>query len=370
MRAALVVFAFAFACSGRHEVSVDLPKGSGAITAGEADTLANLYSAAAFACDRDRLDAMIDRDGFRARAAAAGAGDGQVDKIDASVGVSYLAQRMCTYVSGAKHYVFLHLRGVGSELHPILRRSSAGVTYHELALVRSRDGRVRIADLYSYYTGEWSSAEAAFVLQTGADDPAKATWLLRARNLETSAPAQALAILDQLPPGVRASRFVSLWRVAISQRISQQAYAAALNDVAQRYPDDPSVALIEIDGAWLRGDIEGALHELDLVDQAIGPDAFLDGLRAMFLVARNHPGDVDAAGSAAERAAREDPGLPAVRMAKLAVECGRKQWSAALADVDALAATGSKLDPATLGTNPIFKELVTTPEFAAWRANH
>jgi uncharacterized membrane-anchored protein len=149
------------------------------------------------------------------------------------------------------------------------------------------------------------------------------------------------------------------------------AYGKALEELFRHFPNDPSVALLQVDGAYLRGDITGALGFIDTVDAAVGPDPFLDGTRAMMLAARNGPGDLDLATAKADHAAQAVPDLAIGPWARVSVALARHQWTTALEHMDDLSRRfATRLDDAALRSGPLFGELLATPEYAAWRAQH
>ena len=91
----------------------------------------------------------------------------------------------------------------------------------------------------------------------------------------------------------------------------------------------------------------------------------------MLLAERRGPGDVDLAEAKARHAAEAEPGRPIGLWARVSVELARHHWSVALDELDELVRRfGIKLDDAALRTGPMFKELLETPEYTAWRAQH
>jgi len=361
-------------CSRGERAPAPLP----AITDAEATALAEQFRKAALPCDTDRVSALVDRDEFRHRLNERNPelGDTTVAMMEGLGGSSLVATKLCGWMSQVDDYKFIRLRVVDGHIHPVLRRSTGiGASYHELELVRSRDdGQVRVADLYSYFKGEWISDEFATMTAAASKDPAvlaTSVTLQRVRSLEDDKPAEALAALDELPPRMRKLRFIQGWRVRIAQSISMDAYSEALEDLFKHFPNDPSVALLQVDHQYLHHNIAGALHYIDVVDGEIGPDPFLDGTRAMFLAERRGPGDLDAAEQKARHAAEAEPGRPIGLWARVAVDLGRHRWSVALDEMDDLSHRFQiRLDDAALRTGPMFKELLQTPEYAAWRARH
>jgi len=174
-----------------------------------------------------------------------------------------------------------------------------------------------------------------------------------------------------LPAPVRRTRMVQLMRVRLGEQISQDAYKQALDELAKDYPDDPSLALMQVDGAFLRGDLDGALKNIDLVDQAVGGDAFQDAIRAEVYLKRNQPGDLDRAAERAEAAIKTEPTLAKGWWARLDAAVYRKDFAKAFETIEHLQQHfKAKLDDAALHKVPSYAEFLASPEYAAWRAAH
>ena len=88
--------------------------------------------------------------------------------------------------------------------------------------------------------------------------------------------------------------------------------------------------------AFIRGDFVEALHQIDVLDAAVGGDAFLDATRASILVRRNGPGDLEDAATRAERAVQAEPKLAMTHGVTLAVATARRQWSSAISTLNIL----------------------------------
>jgi hypothetical protein len=347
------------------------------ISAAEASAVAADFRSAALPCDADRVAALVDRDEFHRRVKDRNSdlGDADVALIDAFAGSSVIATKFCAWMSEVDGYKFIRLRTVDGELRPILRKyTGISASYHEIALTRSPDdGQVRVADVYSYFNGEWISEEVAMAVAAASKDPAvvaSTMTMQRARSLDDK-PAEAFAALDELPPRIRRLRHIQGWRVRLSQKISMDDYSKALEELLQLFPNDPSVALLEIDHQYFHHNLEGALHYIDVVDALIGPDVFLDGTRAVLLSERRGPGDLDVAEAKVRHVLEAEPGLPMGVWARAVVDLAQQRWASALDELDKVnGRIQVRLDEANMQSAPLFKELVKTPEYSAWRSRH
>jgi tetratricopeptide (TPR) repeat protein len=130
------------------------------------------------------------------------------------------------------------------------------------------------------------------------------------------------------------------------------------------FPNDPSIAMIETDGAFRREDYAAALTWIDMIDNAIGGDAFQASNRALAYLRMNQ---LDKAAEAADKATTLDPTLARAWEVKLDIMIAQKRWTDALAVMTELETKhGVAFDEAKLRASPAMAELVATPEFKAW----
>jgi hypothetical protein len=363
----------AMVAAGCHKA----PHAMRAVTAEEASGVATKFIAAALPCIKHDVDDLVDRDGLdeRLEKRLSGADVSAVGVASALSGSSLLANKVCAWMDGVASYDLVRVRFVDGQARAVLRRITSGVSYHELLIARSSDDVARIVDVYSYHIGEWVSDQIADGVQaapSGAEALESATLIKRIGELEDQGKVvDALAALDQLPPAVHDLPANRSWRLKLTGKISPDAYSAALDDIARRFPDDASIDLHRMDAAFMHQDYTGALHAVDAFDAKIGTDPYWDGVRAQLLASRNGPGDLEAADKDAAHAIAALPRLSVGTWGHLTIALARKQWRTALADLDVLAKKFSQpQSDAMLRRNPYFQELVTTPEYEAWRANH
>jgi uncharacterized protein HemY len=287
-------------------------------------------------------------------------------------------------MKGVDEYKLLRVRIVGTEPRPILRRlikdPRSGATivgYDELQLGMSRrDHQVRVVDAFSYVQGQWITTllsgnvdAMAKSLDFLGDLPLMAETVRNARDLQRAGNnAEALKIIDGLPANVRQYRGVQMMRVRAAAGISLEAHKQALDELAKVFPNDPSIAMVETDGAFRREDFAAALTWIDMIDNAIGGDAFLASQRALAYLKMNQ---LDKAAVEADKSTTMDPTLTRAWEVKLDVHLAQKRWTDALAVMTELEAKhGVHFDEAKLKEVPATAELIATPQFKAWLAKH
>jgi hypothetical protein len=355
------------------------------VTPAQAAAFATEFAKAAMPCDHARLDRLFDVAGFSARFRHGDSSlmmDGAVASLEQTPLVPNI---LCAWQEGAEGYRLLRVRTVDGQPRPLFRRivkhprtHVSMVGYDELMLGASRtDHKVRVLDIYSYVQGQWVSESVRSVTDASihsssslSDAEQLADKLKRVRALQQAGePTQALALLDSLPDTVRKARTTQVLRVALANAISRDAYKQALDEIAAVFPGDPSVAMMQIDGAILRNEYAAALRHIDEVDRAIGGDPWQDAIRAEVLIKRGGAGDLDAAQARADAVVRADPTLAKGWWAELDVALARRAWPAAIAAMDQLQDRFHvAFDLEALRTLPVYAGLIVTPEYAAWQA--
>src|SRR6185503_4646723 len=114
----------------------------------------------------------------------------------------------------------------------------------------------------SYVQGQWitqllgGNVEAmAKSLDFLGDLPLMAETVRKARDLQRAGNNdEALKIINDLPKNVREYRGVQMMRVRAAAGISPEAHKQALDELAKVFPNDPSIAMVETDGAFRRED--------------------------------------------------------------------------------------------------------------------
>jgi hypothetical protein len=373
----LIIACAAFAACKRHVVDVD------PVTTAEATAFAQRFAATALPCDPVKVDELIDEDALAAKFAEQTSATGASIAADKLVEDHTGATIVCAGNARAVGYKLLHVRDVGGDPRPIMRRlvtaprtGVVAVAYDELQLGKSRrDHQVRVIDIYYYLAGQTLSELISGVTDAVTKSHGDALDIVKqmqdARSLQQNGKfTEALAKLDELPQDVRNSRGVAIMRVNVANEISHEAYGHALDDVARLFPNDPTIAMLQVDGATLRGDYTAALANIDIVDRAVGGDPFQNAVRAEILLKRGAPDDLHRADELADALVRDEPELKKSSYVQLDVAVARREWPKAITALDRLrTAFAIKLDEDKLRALPgNYVELLATPEYASWSA--
>lgn len=350
-----------------------------AVSETEATEFAKQLAAATMPCDIEKVASMVDGDGVVARMKR-----GAKSK-ETEFGLAHfqdphaVARIVCAWQQGVEGYRMLHMGKREDQPAPIMRRLARAarkpvviVGYDQLNL--EKQGKdVKLVDVYSYTQGDFldnllvNGMDAMSDQGVGGSMDA-ASALKKSRELQSDGKyAEALGVIDALPKQVHDSRMVQMARLRVADQLSEDAYKQALDELAQLFPNDPSVALVDVDGAFLRHDYTKALADIDIIDKAIGGDPFQDAIRASVYLQRNQPGDYDKAAAAAEKAIKTEPTLAKGWWARLDVAVKRKDYKLAVETMQHLRDDfGAKLDPDALGKLPDYAAFLASDEYKAY----
>jgi hypothetical protein len=319
-------------------------------------------------CDAGRVDALIDYDTM-GRIAIAGLPQGQAvlrGFLDKARSVGF-GKGLCGTDQRVVAHRYLGLWSKGGESWPLFRVLVEGnVNYQAYRPGRDKDGKVHIVDYYSFMTGELTSEtmRGMFDAMSGklkqAEDALPVTERLRTAMLKGDHAAARTAI-EQLPPSLRQTKAIMIHDIMISQKESDSAYQRAIESYAARFPGDPSLDLVSLDGLYLRKDYTGALAAVDKIDKAVGGDPYLDSLRAS-LHAEN--GDLDKAVHHARQAVTREAELETLWTTLLGIHVLRKDAAQTLATMDEMVTRfGSQIDEEVVAREPQWEFLRTSPEW-------
>ena len=376
----LVAIALVFGCSKRETplvLAVD------PVSEADAKAFGEKFAALARPCDSKKLAAVVDQDAMAAKFATTSKLPNVQHSAHQLLGTDVGARILCGWMRGVSDYKPMRVKPVGSEFHPILRRlikdPRSGITvigYDELQLGTTRkDHQVRLYDAFSYVQGQWltqvlggNMAALETSLDTLGDIPQMADQVKTARELVRAARFQeSLQMIDKLPPEIRNYRSVQLLRIRASAGLGKDSYRQALAELEKLAPNDPSIAMVEMDGAFAIGDYDAALRWIDVIDKEVGGDPFQEANRAFAYFKK---GDMDKAAEHIDAAMQREPTLQRVWEVKLDVAIMQKKWADAATAMTTLESKfGAKFDEAKLRASPAMAEFVETPEFKQWLAN-
>jgi tetratricopeptide (TPR) repeat protein len=343
-----LVTGIAAGCKGRAQ------RAGGPITEAEAATFAQRFAEAVIPCDSAKVALLLDTAAMAQRVAP----PPPIESV-----ASLATEAICAWMNGIESYRLVRVQTQGGKPQPIMRRllvqpsGAMFVNYDRLELARSGQA-IGLADAFSYRQGKWIS-------DNFTDAPAP---IREARDqLRGGDHAGALARLDAADAAaVRATRDGQLLRVSAVAGVSAERLQQVLEELAEQFPDDPAVALTQIDAALGRGDHLATLRWIDLLAKDIGGDAYLEALRAIALV---RAGQLDEALAAIDAAVATEPTLTRAHEIKLDILIARKQWDAVLAVMTELEHShGVTFEEAKLRAEPRLAELVASPAFADWLA--
>jgi hypothetical protein len=232
-----------------------------------------------------------------------------------------LTDEIFRHMQAGGSYVFLRAldRQDGRRLLFRLRTADNTLNYHELYLVRQPQG-LRIVDLFVYISGERLSVTMQRILLAALPPEKQTLWASLSgsarESLRRTAPLQemtaafkrgesqrAVEIYRSLPSDLQKVKSIQLIHVMASQKLDEQAYAAAIDEFRTSFPTDPSIHLVSIDAHLLAGRFDDAHQALDRLDQQLGGDRYLQIMHGQILA---QEGKFDLAEKAAEACLRDD----------------------------------------------------------------
>ena len=212
------------------------------------------------------------------------------------------------------------------EFYIILVRFSGsnGLNYIEFKLDKNSEGEISIVDYYPYITGEYvsstlgrmvkiiySAQEENFLsaLISGASTKEKEftqslpKLIEIQNNVRLENYDEAKKIYDSLPESVQNNKIFIISIMQVAQNTEGNFYLDLIDRYARYYPEDPSLPLIALDSYLLRGNIEGAQRQINILDEAVGGDNYLNVMRGNIAVMG---GDIEAGRSYFNRALTEN----------------------------------------------------------------
>lgn len=173
----------------------------------------------------------------------------------------------------------------------VYMQSSKSFNYHDYELLK-QDGKVKIADVYIYLSGELLSETCKNLYLTLMEEAENKKFASPKENMPelnvlpeikklfmSRKYSEAKEKLDKLPVYLRAAKTVLLMNVQICAGIDADSFAKAIEEYVAAYPTAENINFIMIDGYFVQKDYEKALAAVNKLDSQINKDPFLDYFR-------------------------------------------------------------------------------------------
>ncbi len=257
-----------------------------------------------------------------------------------------------------------------------------GMNYYEMKIVSMPHGAVVATDVFVILTGESLSETLGRMLKVmlaGEGKPAglfsgkgrpkdsrSDVLIAMSKAMRENHPEQVLALYNSLPEQARNEKGILLQRVLASSKLDQAQYTAAIEDYERRFPGDPSLDLVSIDGFLFKKQNDKAAAALERLASSLGGDPYLDGLRANLFNRMNQPEKADKLGREAVNA---DPALEGGYSAVLTSSLTRKDYKTTAEYLDRF---NGKFAVTSLqvAATPDYEDFRASPEGKAWLAKH
>ena len=254
--------------------------------------------------------------------------------------------------------------------------------YHEYDLRLDGNGRMFVVDWTDFLQGKKFSDAVGESLVMGMPSKPAMRKLLDFRNVtdvelfqfgellkaaRDGRLTRYLEILEDMDEKFRRQRIVVESTVSVAKRArKRRAMLAGLETMAEYYPNEPLYALMLLDHYFPARKYEAASRALLGAYRKIGfDDAAMEArLSAAALVMGNAE---DAAGYA-NRALELEPGLELGWWSALNARATLQDFGAAVEALEFLESEfGYELTPEALGRNPMYRGLLASAEYGAWR---
>jgi hypothetical protein len=158
------------------------------------------------------------------------------------------------------------------------------LNYHDYELIKV-NGECRIADVYIYMSGETLAETLGntfnSLFQKSADvEQKKLTGLAEVKEIKLlmnkGKNADAKKIYDDLPGYLKKTKMVLLLNILVCSNLTADDYNAAIKSFQEKFPNEPNMNLMMIDGYYLQKDYAKMLAAVNALDAQINKDPLLD----------------------------------------------------------------------------------------------
>lgn len=352
----------------------------------ECRQFAKVLETAVASKDPEAVNALIDWDALLAFATSGVAVADQFRQgfskgvKQAGAGQTGLASQIVQAMGNGGSYRFLNLRTQAGQKWLLFRLldGDSRLNYHDFVVLRGPGGKVHIADVYLFATGETFSqtlhraflaaaeqSNSLIARLTGKDSQwLKATAKLQemSKFLQANQPNKALEVYDQLPEPLKHEKMAMIVRLRAAGLVSDDKYDTAIEDFSSRFPGDAALNLLAIDSYFIRRQFDQAREAVDKLDESVGGDPYLNIFRAnAYLEEKNYK----AAATAARKATEADKRLEAAYWLQVASSMGQKDFDETTRLLLLLERElGVTFNDLTTSAN--YSEYVKSPQYRQW----
>jgi tetratricopeptide (TPR) repeat protein len=204
-------------------------------------------------------------------------------------GIEEIGIQLTNSIGNGGSYKLLRVYRKDSAYHALYRMSSmSGLNYHDLTLAEVK-GKVMINDMFIYLTGENISTTLGRLIdkgvtgKTGNFDESYASEMQSVQEARVlmmqGLYEEAYSIIDGLPDRLRNDKSAQVLKLTIAVQMSDEVYLRTLKEFEAKYPGDPSLSLILIEGFLMKEEYGKALLSINKLDSSV-KDPYLDAYRA------------------------------------------------------------------------------------------
>lgn len=250
------------------------------------------------------------------------------------------------------------------------------LNYVELIFGDRDDTTVTIDDVFMYNTGELFTSSMRRLMGADRSNPLYNMISSDVKENATTVTAmtelvrngeyrKALQRYETVPGRLKNDKIVQAMRLRAAMEVGDEEYKAALVDVRQRFPDDPSLNLILIDHYYLNKQHDSMLVLLNRLDSTVGGDPYLNVYRALV---SGDQGKYDLGRNQLEEVMTYDSTLvvPYYNLMTLALK--HEEHAATVRMIEVLENRfNQKFDPALIESNEAYAQFARSDEYRAWR---
>jgi len=290
-------------------------------------------------------------------------------------------RQLIQQVAEGGSYSFIRVHSEGRQKRILFRILSAegGVNYHDMIVSRQPDGQVKAVDIFNYLSAETFSkmmrrgfialtaGESSGVLDrlTGKESDLAKNNDKHNQMIDAMKQGQYRQVLDtygRLPSSLQKEKYFLLLRIKAAIEVGDEEYSATIKDFRTWHPKDPCLDLICFDQLLIEERYDDALDSVDRLDAAVGPDPYLDVMRANVKTEQNQ---FAAAKQLAAKAIEADGTLVDAYWALLAVSLAEKDFDETGRLLEAMEEK-FLLEVGQVQYMPEFAEYVKSPQYRKW----